>query len=460
MKKRIFSALCALLLAVSCAAPAFAGLLEDTETFEIPEMNLTVELPAGMYAFTRDSLSPLSPDPDLAGAGITDAQTQLSEMEDYGGYLLAKTEDGLLTINISKKESSSTQSVFDFTLLSDEEFQSFIDTMSSTDGAGEELLDYSVTRYDDQPERPFVAVHLKVDTSKGANAMEDGGVMEELSYVTIVNGFSISIDGVTDGEMTQEQKDLLRRIADSAHITEVLERPTLSTGEIVSLLSPLLLILVIVLVVVFVKLRNRRLMRQRRELADRLAAYRREQKRREAEAEEAGEPLREPEPLVRNSTPYTEEAAHAFVRCHLSHRQIGVLVFYVIMAVLLASAAIFLQLEWYMRLVFGGVAVFAVVWMCLMPGKLFNNVAATFRKARVKQNEYLFHADDFRVTGVQASSVYPYFQIIGAYETKTYFYLYFTAEQAYFVAKDGFTQGTAEELRALLREKLGKRFHG
>ena len=113
-----------------------------------------------------------------------------------------------------------------------------------------------------------------------------------------------------------------------------------------------------------------------------------------------------------------------------------------------------------MRLVFGGVAVFAVVWMCLMPGKLFNNVAATFRKARVKQNEYIFRADDFRVTGVQASSVYPYFQIIGAYETKTYFYLYFTAEQAYFVAKDGFTQGTAEELRALLREKLGKRFHG
>ena len=230
MKKRILSALCALLLAVSCAAPAFAGLLEDTETFEIPEMNLTVELPAGMYVFTRDSLSPLSPDPDLADAGITDAQTQLSEMEDYGGYLLAKTEDGLLTINISKKESSSTQSVFDFTLLSDEDFQSFIDTMSSTDGAGEELLDYSVTRYDDQPERPFVAVHLKVDTSKGTNAMEDGGVMEELSYVTIVNGFSISIDGVTNGDMTQEQKDLLRRIADSAHITEVLEKPTLSTG--------------------------------------------------------------------------------------------------------------------------------------------------------------------------------------------------------------------------------------
>ena len=85
-------------------------------------MDLTVELPAGMYAFTRDSLSPLSPDPDLADAGITDAQTQLSEMEDYGGYLLAKTEDGLLTINISKKESSSTQSVFDFTLLSDEDF--------------------------------------------------------------------------------------------------------------------------------------------------------------------------------------------------------------------------------------------------------------------------------------------------------------------------------------------------
>ena len=131
---------------------------------------------------------------------------------------------------------------------------------------------------------------------------------------------------------------------------------------------------------------------------------------------------------------------------------------YGFIVLLVLASVIFVDSEWYMRLIFFAAAVALVVWMCMIPGKFFNNVAATFKKARVKTNEYTFREDDFRVSGIQSASLYPYFQITRAYETKKYFYLYFGEEQAYFVAKDGFTAGGADALRELLRRKLGRNF--
>ena len=45
-----------------------------------------------------------------------------------------------------------------------------------------------------------------------------------------------------------------------------------------------------------------------------------------------------------------------------------------------------------------------------------------------------------------------------AYESGKYFYLYFGEEQAYYIAKDGFTVGDADGFRTFLKEKLGKNF--
>ena len=450
MSKRILSLLCAVMLVIGCAAPSFAA----GTTYTIDEMNLTVELPDDLYVFEQSDFNVLSPHPDLEKAGFTDAQEQFKLMQDYNIYLTAVSQDQQLQINLAKKESSTTQSVFDLSTLTDEQFEEFLATMRQEDGQQDETLkEYVVERYDDQPERPFFKIRLKVDS-------EETGEMEELCYVTVVNGFSVTVDGVAKGSMTQEQADLLKTIADSVHITEVQEKPEIKLdGEaLISLLFPLLLIVVLIVVGIVLRIRRGRALKERRRLADMLSDYRRTQKKLEEEAAAAGTPLEEPQALLRNTTAYNEEVAHAFVRFHFSRRRLGLMIGYGLFALLILAAVFLVDAEWYMKLIFFAAAVFLVVWMCLMPGKLFNNVMATFKKSRVKENEYTFREDDFRIAGIQSASVYPYFQITRAYETKNYFYLYFGEEQAYYIAKDGFTVGDADGLRELLKRKLGKNF--
>lgn len=450
MSKRIPSLLCAVMLVIGCAAPSFAA----GTTYTIDEMNLTVELPDDLYVFEQSDFNVLNPHPDLEKAGFTDVQDQLKLMQDYNIYLTAVSQDQQLQINLAKKESSTTQSVFDLSTLTDEEFEQFLDTMREEDGQQDETLkEYTVERYNDQPERPFFQIRLKVDS-------EETGEMEELCYVTVVNGFSVTVDGVAKGSMTQEQADLLKTIADSVHITEVQEKPEIKLdGEaLISLLFPLLLIVVLIVVGIVLRIRRGRALKERRRLADMLSDYRRTQKKLEEEAAAAGTPLEEPQALLRNTTAYNEEVAHAFVRFHFSRRRLGLMIGYGLVALLILAAVFLVDAEWYMKLIFFAAAVFLVVWMCLMPGKLFNNVMATFKKSRVKENEYTFREDDFRIAGIQSASVYPYFQITRAYETGKYFYLYFGEEQAYYIAKDGFTVGDADGLRELLKRKLGKNF--
>ncbi len=450
MSKRILSLLCAVMLVIGCAAPSFAA----GTTYTIDEMNLTVELPDDLYVFEQSDFNVLNPHPDLEKAGFTDVQDQLKLMQDYNIYLTAVSQDQQLQINLAKKESSTTQSVFDLSTLTDEEFEQFLDTMREEDGQQDETLkEYTVERYNDQPERPFFQIRLKVDS-------EETGEMEELCYVTVVNGFSVTVDGVAKGSMTQEQADLLKTIADSVHITEVQEKPEIKLdGEaLISLLFPLLLIVVLIVVGIVLRVRRGRALKERRRLADMLSDYRRTQKKLEEEAAAAGTPLEEPQALLRNTTAYNEEVAHAFVRFHFSRRRLGLMIGYGLFALLILAAVFLVDAEWYMKLIFFAAAVFLVVWMCLMPGKLFNNVMATFKKSRVKENEYTFREDDFRIAGIQSASVYPYFQITRAYETGKYFYLYFGEEQAYYIAKDGFTVGDADGLRELLKRKLGKNF--
>lgn len=450
MRKRIASALCAVLLALGCAVPAFAA---EKTTYTIEEMNITLELPDELYVFEQSDFNILDPNPDLEKAGFTDPQEQLEMMQEYEIYLTAVSQDQMLSINVAKKDSTTTQSVYDLSQLTDEQFEEFLDTMRGEDDTTDEIEAYEVQRYDDQPERPFFTIRMKMNS-------EQYGEKEELCYVTVVNGYSITIDGVAEGDMTQEQSDLLREIADSVHVTQIIEQETieLNAATIFSLLFPLVLIVFLIALGVGMRIRRGHAMKERRALADRMSEYRRAQKKLEEEAAAEGRTPEEPETLFRNKTTYNEEVAHAFVQFHFLRRKLGVMIGYAVFALFMAASAFVLDSEWYMRLILFGVGVFLVVWMCLMPGKLYNNVMATFKKAKNKENEYTFRADDFRIAGVQSASVFPYFQVTRAYESGKYFYLYFGEEQAYYIAKDGFTVGDADGFRTFLKEKLGKNF--
>ena len=106
---------------------------------------------------------------------------------------------------------------------------------------------------------------------------------------------------------------------------------------------------------------------------------------------------------------------------------------------------------------FLAVPVMVTIWVCLTPKKLRKTHIALFRKAKTQTNEYMFRDKDFRISGIQSSSVYPYFQITNLGESQHYFFLYFGEDMAYYVAKDGFTQGTEEEFRKFIQKRTEKK---
>ena len=59
---------------------------------------------------------------------------------------------------------------------------------------------------------------------------------------------------------------------------------------------------------------------------------------------------------------------------------------------------------------------------------------------------------------VDAHASYRYTGILKGYERKDAFYLFVDKRRAFLVSKNGFTEGSAEELRMLLINKLGKKF--
>jgi hypothetical protein len=61
-------------------------------------------------------------------------------------------------------------------------------------------------------------------------------------------------------------------------------------------------------------------------------------------------------------------------------------------------------------------------------------------------------------SGMVDSSSVQYSALYSAAETAKDFYLYHAPAQAYMLDKEYFTNGTPEELRAILRTKLGKKF--
>ena len=459
--KRICAVFFSMCLLLGTVFPAFAETSESEASssgemveYEIPDMTMKISLPEDAYVFEKDTLDLDSP--DLIKAGLTDQNHDelIQKFDEYGTYIIVVTKDRKLEIDISKKESLNTQSVVDLGQISDEEFEAFLDKLrEDEDRMKEDNITMSVERYE-HPENPFFALNMEME-------MDNGGHVSELCYGTIVNGYTISVDGVVlNGELTEEHRTLIRQITDSIVITERQDRDEfLQATQSQKLLLWCSVGLLVLIVVIFVLRRRNQKKKdlRRRELADQLSHYHFEQQEREEELKKQGQALKEPETLFRNSTLYTEKAAGEFVQYHILHQQLLSFILYGILALAFLLMGIFLDLDFFNRLLFLAVPVMVTIWVCLTPKKLRKTHIALFRKAKTQTNEYMFRDKDFRISGIQSSSVYPYFQITNLGESQHYFFLYFGEDMAYYVAKDGFTQGTEEEFRKFIQKRTEKK---
>ncbi len=441
--KRIFAVLLAVLTAVSLlcvtASAETAG-----DKYTIYETEMTITVPEGA---TMLSMSTKFDDPLWSELNILSPYDKATEMID--GNIAAEVYGAAsgAVITITARETDMSKSVHNLNLLTEEELEEFRLGLipQTTDG----LTSGSAEWYEHE-QIPFFCVDIQSDS------LEDNTVYERI-YGTLLNGKVISFDIFNGAEPIDEATDaMMRAMVDSAEIAVFTEKPgfqvdpvELMTMGVLALLFVLLVVFIIANIVV-----GKRQKKAKRVMADKLAAYRRLKEGREDEGE--GD-LR-----FVNETVHSNEAIQKFGKYQAYHKNLFMPIFTVLLSVvaIVLVTSVGISDNWWMIVALIGFAAFSVYRSFTAGTTIAKTLERVYGSMRSRKATYYFYDGDFRISGLQASSLHPYFQITDVAETKEYFYLYFGDNTTYFIKKDnfkGFEKGKgADEFRAFLREKIAE----
>lgn len=423
--KRIISVLIALLLAAALPIGAFA------ETWV--GVDFTLEVPDGMYQLGPNMEET---DPAWALAGVGDAAGKLEEYRDMGVLVNLLSEDGATDISVMQKEADQSRQIFDIRLLSGEEKDSFLEKLASTDNE-------DLTLSKDWYESPggLLFYRLKID-------MAGDQEMHELMYGTIMNGYALNIDIHTAGtDITGEQEDMLRGIADSLTFTNILEKPP---EDYSSALNTLLLLALLLAAVagplIYMPIKNKQDKKKKAKLAAQLSEFHKQNGRDTAHGEAA----------FVNETDCTREAIHRFSFYQAYVKNIGEVIFGTLLCVVTICAAFLIDSVWWIKLAAVAVTVYYAYKLIAMPGAVEKIQTKVHSQGMSKTAHYTFYPDVFRVSGIQSSNVVPYFQLSEVRKCGQYLYLYYGPDNAYLVDTYGFQLGEAADFEKFIRGKLQK----
>lgn len=442
-RKRTWGRFTAVLLAVFVLAAAFCLPAAAAETtYTLPDTGMTITLPEGAQLLTATTPSD---DPVWATAKVLDVNEKILELSEDGILAEIYAFDGACVIAVSAKTSDYSQAIYNLNDVSQETKDDFIERMqpSSMDGR----TGGTVTWYEHEA-IPFFCIDIH------SEAVEEGNVVYERLYGTIFDGMLVSFDLYNGSQEIPEEYDaLMRQIVDSATFSEFKEAPKMSISgdQIWMLLIAVVLILVIIAFFVYRSVVRRREKKEKRVLADRIASYRQAKAGHEDEGDGA---LR-----FVNETEHSDNAIKVFANFHAYRRSLWLPLFTIIIGVV-AFVVVWQSGSsdnWWMLLLLGACIVYCGYKIGTASTTTTKAMMRSYSKLRSRKAAYYFYEGDFRITGLQASNLHPYFQITRMYETKDYFYMYFGEENTYFIAKDGFREGDAESFRTFMREKIGKR---
>lgn len=419
--KKIFALLLSITLALCLPLSAFA------ETWI--GMDFTVEVPEGMYTLGPNTETE---DPIWALAGIGDPGAKLKEYNEMGVLADFISQDGQTSISLLQKESSYSKGVFDLALLNEEELGEVLNDLLESNSDEIKLS----KRWIEAGGRPFYEISLDSTT--------DSGLHEQI-YGTIVNGYALNFHLYTGGkERSQEQEALLLSLVNSIRFTNIQEKPEPNrAGALNTILLFLLLLTAVAGPLIYIPIRGKADKKRKARLAEQLSAYHRTHK---------GDTV-EGEALFVNATDCTKEAIHQFSLYQAYVKNIGELVFGGVMCVVMLAAAFLLDTEWWMKLLSTGISAYYVYKIIAMPNTVEKIQLKVYGRGPSQTARYSFYNEVFRVSGIQSTSLVPYFQIMDVRRKGQYVYLYYGPENAYMVDQHGFERGSFEEFVRFIEEK-------
>lgn len=425
-------------IAVALAAVLLLAALSVTAAAETWSMEgITLQVPDGMYKF--DSSTPVN-DPAWALAGIGDPQTRLKDYGEMNALVNYVSEDGKTSIQIMKKESTYTSQLYNLDLLPQEQEQSFLDDLISSQS---DSITVEKSYYPGK-QVTFYRVEMNGETSDGQ--------IHELLYGTIVNGFAFNIDLYNGAnEITPEQEALVRDIVDSVEFDEILEKPetTVSQGDIaMSIFLLAVLVAIVVVPLIYLPIKGKRDKKRKAKLAEELTEYHKTH---------GNNDVIPGEMRFANSTECTREAIHSFSIYQAYVKSIGALLIGVLLSVVILVMSFMLDAEWWIKILAVGIAGYYVYKVFTTPHTIEKIQTRVYDRGTSKTAHYAFYDEAFRVSGIQSASVFPYFQIMDVRKNGQYIYLYYGPDNAYMVDQYGFSLGEYEDFCKFISERTGKK---
>lgn len=416
----LLTVLLVLCLPLSASAETWVGL------------DFTIEVPEDMYILGPGTDAN---DPAWALAGVPDANAKLKEYDEMGVLADFVSPDGQTSITLLQKESSYSKSVFDLALLDQAELDEVLDALLESNSEEIEVN----KRWTEAGGRPFYEISL--------DSTADAG-LHELIYGTIVNGYALNFHLYTGDEArSPEQEAMLQDLVNSIHFTNIREKPEPDrAGALSTILLLALLVVAVVAPLVYIPLRSKADKKKKAKLAEQLSAYHRTHK---------GDTV-EGEAVFVNSTDCTKEAIHHFSLYQAYVKNVGELVFGGVMCIVMLAAAFLLDTEWWMKLLAAGIAVYYLYKMIAMPNAVEKVQLKVYGRGPSQTARYSFYNEVFRVSGIQSTSLVPYFQITDVRRKGQYVYLYYGPENAYMVDQYGFERGSFEEFVKFIAERTGE----
>ncbi len=431
MNKNRFHYLFALITILLVLLPASRA---EAKVHSFSAINMEITLPEDTIVITADT-----PNYDDAwrAAGIMDPSAEKKNMKDMGVKGILYDPATSATVRVLSKHSSDSEKVFHLSLLSEEELNSYLDTLFSSN---DDNTDYSIDKYEHK-EIPFYRLELQLK--------KDGTEYSEVVYGTIANGYSISFDIFAKDITEPLDETFLKEVVAGTHFTEFLNKAEVERQEQKALtyLTALVGIILISIVVLFL-LRSRAKKKQnlvKKQKSEALAKFYTLQRQKE-------EQNIKDTALFGNRTKFSEEVIKSFYLYDHVWKKMKLWIVTVIVLILLMLSFYSTGSIYVCIIAVGVVAVFIYQYYA-QTEKAINREVKAYKSSKGTEAVYTFYEDYYTLSGIQSSSKYPYIQITELKEYKDFIYIYLGTDKAHYLNKDGFDQGL-EEFKSFMKDRV------
>ena len=406
---------------ILCMLLCYPASLSLAKTHTISSSNMEITVPDDTIILTEATSSL---DELWAAAGITNPKTEKETFSKLGVQAIFYDPTTRTTVRLLQKQTTQSKKIYHLTLLTNEELQDYYDSFLDSENTDTSI---SIETYT-QDEIPFF--RLSIDTTM------EGTPIKELVYGTIVNGYAISFDTYKENAAHSLDETFIKKLVAGAKFTKILDKAEEQKKEAEShiqlIIGLIVFCIIILLLITLGIIRKRKINAIKREKAEQLEVFFREQKYREKENKK--DPV-----IFSNQTQYTKEMVKHFIYFDKIINKwkmwfIAGLLYFLLFFRLYQTSSFFQIIV---------ALVFLFIFIFVKKMQLEDLIEKKFKSYQLYTSLHVavhFYDNYFTITGLQSLRQHPYLQLTKVKANQEFIYLYLGSDNIVILKKDGFEQ--------------------